>query len=73
MSQVILRRTSNASVSAEEAFALLGGRVVHRSGDNILADVAPEELAALRQKLDGWIVSPQGERIQVPDTRRHIS
>jgi hypothetical protein len=73
MSQVILRRTSAAAVTAEEAHALLGGRVIHRSGDNILADVAPEELSALRGKLDGWIVAPQGERIQVPDTRRHIS
>ena len=76
MSQLILRRTDAAAISAEEALALLGGfphgRVIHHSGNNILADIAPENVAELRQKLDGWIVSPQRERIPVPDTRRHI-
>lgn len=77
MGQVILRRTSAAAVSAGEALALLGaipsGRVIHHGGDNILADIAPEDLAGLQEKLDGWIVAPQSGRIPVPDTRRHIS
>jgi hypothetical protein len=77
MSQVIFRRTNAAAVSAEEALALLGavpqGRVLHHSGNNILADIADEHVAALQEKLAGWIVAPQTERIAVPDTRRHIS
>ncbi|MET0265782.1 MAG: hypothetical protein ABW202_09215 [Duganella sp.] len=76
MSQVILRRTADATVSIQEALALVGAagqaRVIHHSGDNVLVDIAAEELASLQSKLTGWIVSPQGERIPVPDTRRHI-
>lgn len=76
MSQVILRRTADATVSTEEVLALVGtcgqGRVIHHSGDNILVDIAAGELASLQRKLAGWIVSPQGERIPVPDTRRHV-
>ncbi|MGV7208218.1 hypothetical protein ACLB1G_10225 [Oxalobacteraceae bacterium A2-2] len=76
MSQVILRRTPDATVSTEQALALVGasghGRVIHHSGDNLLVEIADGELAALQGKLAGWIVSPQGERIPVPDTRRGV-
>lgn len=76
MSQVILRRTADATVSTEEALSLVGatidGRVIHHSGDNLLVDVAAGELDALKSKLTGWVVSPQQERIDVPDTRRRI-
>ena len=76
MSQVILRRTADATVSTEEALSLVGatvdGRVIHHSGDNVLVDVAAGELDALKSKLTGWVVSPQQERIAVPDTRRRI-
>ena len=76
MSQVILRRTADATVSTEEALSLVGatvdGRVIHHSGDNLLVDIAAGELDALKSKLTGWVVSPQQERIAVPDTRRRI-
>lgn len=76
MSQVILRRTADATVSTEEALSMVGatvdGRVIHHSGDNLLVDVAAGELDALKSKLTGWVVSPQQERIAVPDTRRRI-
>lgn len=76
MSHVILRRTRDATVSAEEVLALLGtashGRVINRSGDDMLVDIAAEQVASLRSKLAGWIVSPQGERIPVPDTRLRV-
>lgn len=76
MSQVILRRTRDATVSAEEAVALVdtaaNGRVINQSGDNMLVDIASEQVAVLRSKLAGWVVSPQGERVPVPDTRRRI-
>ena len=77
MSQVILRRTADATVSTEEALSLVGatvdGRVIHHSGDNLLVDIAAGELDALKGKLTGWVVSPQQERIAVPDTRRRIA
>lgn len=77
MSQVILRRTADATVSTEEALSLVGatvnGRVIHHSGDNLLVDIAAGELDALKSKLTGWVVSPQQERIAVPDTRRRIA
>ncbi|MPQ55978.1 hypothetical protein [Duganella sp. FT27W] len=76
MSQVILRRTADATISTEEALSMVGatidGRVIHHSGDNLLVDVAAGELDALKSKLTGWVVSPQQERIPVPDTRRRI-
>ena len=76
MSQVILRRTADATVSTEEALSMVGatvdGRVIHHSGDNLLVDVAAGELDALKSKLTGWVVSPQQKRIAVPDTRRRI-
>jgi len=77
MSQVILRRTADATVSTEEALSLVGatvdGRVIHHSGNNLLVDVAAGELEVLKSKLTGWVVSPQQERIDVPDTRRRIA
>jgi len=77
MSQVILRRTADATVSTEEALSLVGatvdGRVIHHSGNNLLVDVAAGELDTLKSKLTGWVVSPQQERIDVPDTRRRIA
>jgi len=76
MSQVILRRTADATISTEEALSMVGatvdGRVILHSGDNLLVDVAAGELDALKSKLTGWVVSPQQERIAVPDTRRRI-
>jgi hypothetical protein len=76
MSHVILRRTCDATVSTEEVLALVDtaahGRVINRSGDNMLVDIAAEQVASLRSKLAGWIVSPQGERLPVPDTSRRV-
>jgi len=77
MSQVLLRKTHAATVSVEDAVALVEtagqGKILHRSGDNVLADLDAGSVDALRRQLTGWIVSPQGERIPVPDTRRQIS
>lgn len=74
MSQVLLRKTSAATVSVEDAVALVTsagqGKILHRSGDNVLADLEAGGVDALRRQLAGWIISPQGERIPVPDTRR---
>ena len=53
--------------------ATVDGRVIHHSGDNLLVDIAAGELDALKSKLTGWVVSPQQERIAVPDTRRRIA
>lgn len=76
MTHVILRRTLDATVSAEAAKELVSkaghGRVINHSGDNLLVDIAADEVASLRSKLAGWIVAPQAERIPVPDTRRRI-
>ena len=76
MSQVILLRTSNASVSTEDAAALVSSthesRVLHRSGDSMLAEIDPGELSDLKARLTGWIVSSQGEKIAVPDTRLKV-
>ena len=76
MVQVTLRRKAEATVSCEEAVALVrsltGGRVLDQSGSTVLVEVADEALADLQQKLPGWIVAPQGEKIPVPDTRLKI-
>lgn len=76
MTQVILRRTSNATVSVEVAVALVSagrkGRVLHHSGDNLLADIDPAQLSPLKEQLAGWIVSPQAATIPVPDTRLKV-
>lgn len=53
--------------------ATVDGRVIHHSGDNVLVDIAAGELETLKSKLTGWVVSPQQERIDVPDTRRRIA
>lgn len=76
MGQVLLRRTTKATHSVDEAAALVrtltNARVVGQSGDNVLAEVDAPGIAALQERLPGWIVSPQGEKIPVPDTRRKI-
>jgi hypothetical protein len=76
MGQLILKRSSDAKVSANDAEALLSeqglGRVLHRSGDNMLVDVDAADVTSLQSHLPGWVVSPQGPTIQVPDTRVKI-
>ena len=76
MGQVLLRKTTSATLSVDEAAAfvraLKNARVLGQSGDNMLAEVDAPGLAALHQGLSGWIVSPQDEKIPVPDTRKKI-
>ena len=77
MARLLLRKTSSAAaVSPEDAAQLVCatgcGQVLHRDGNNLLVDVDGADgaaLDALRAQLDGWIVSEQGARIAVPDTR----
>lgn len=76
MSTVILRRSAEDSVSPDEAAELVASlhvAVLHRSGRTMLVDVADEAgVQEIRGTLPGWIVSPQGESIQVPDTRLKV-
>jgi hypothetical protein len=76
MGQIILMRGSAATASADDAEALVralpGGRVLHRGSEHLLVDVGDEHVEPLKVQLAGWTVSPQRERIPVPDTRRTI-
>ena len=73
MIKVILRRSSDDSVSPDEAAGLvqsLNSSVIHRTGQSMLVDVDDESTVdELRGKLPGWIFSLQGPTLQVPDTR----
>jgi len=76
MARLLLRKTASAAVSPEHAEQLVCatgcGQVLHRDGNNLLVDLSDADgaaLAVLRTQLDGWIVSEQGPRIAVPDTR----
>lgn len=76
MTKFILRRTNDASVATEDALAYVGAcskaRVVHRNEHEMLIDIDDTEVASLRSKLEGWIVSEQHGKMSVPDTRRKI-
>ena len=75
MLQVVLRPTDTAQASAAEALSLVAshaGRVINQSGRNLLIELDAAHLDALRESLTGWIVSPQGAPIPVPDTRIRI-
>ena len=74
MATVILRRSANDSPSPEaELVASLRAAVIHRSDRTILVDLGDEtKVDELRGKLPGWVVSLQGPKIQVPDTRLRI-
>jgi hypothetical protein len=73
MSRLLLRKTSCSAVSCDDAEALVraaeNGRVLHRDGDNMLVELEDTSIGPLRDELQGWIVSEQGPRIPVPDTR----
>ncbi|MFZ2318519.1 MAG: hypothetical protein WAW12_01495 [Pseudomonas sp.] len=72
MQRLLLRQTSAASLSPEAVEQLLrasaGASVLSRSGRTLLVDYDPCQLDALREQLDGWIVSEQGPPIPVPDS-----
>jgi hypothetical protein len=76
MYTLILRRASDQSASPDEAaeiLASLKADVIHRSNRTMLVEVFDEARAAeLHDKLPGWIVSPQGPPIQIPDGRLKI-
>lgn len=74
MSQVILRKTKDAAVSAADAITLVTnstnrGRILSHSGNNVLADVPSNQISHLARRLSGWIVSEQTSTVPVPDPR----
>jgi hypothetical protein len=73
MATLILRRAAADAASPDEATGLvasLSASVVHRSERTLLVEVTDEaQVGALRQGLPGWVVSLQGPRIPIPDTR----
>jgi len=76
MNQVVLRRRSDSTLSADDAVnfigTLAGVKLVNRSGDTLLVEAVDADLDRLDAGLPGWIVAPQGPRIPVPDTRRTL-
>ncbi|NML16212.1 hypothetical protein [Azohydromonas caseinilytica] len=74
MVTLILRRCAADAASPDEAAGVVASLpaavVQHRSERMLLVDVADDALVEeLTVRLHGWIVSRQGPRIQVPDTR----
>jgi hypothetical protein len=76
MTTLILRRRDADAPSPAEAAGVvesLPAAVVHRSERMLLVDVANEALVeVLCDRLHGWVVSRQGPRIQLPDTRLRL-
>jgi hypothetical protein len=76
MVQVVLRRRSDCTQSADDALSFIGSlagvTLVNHSGGNLLVDAEDKHLEPLKAGLPGWIVAPQGARIPVPDTRRTL-
>lgn len=77
MSQVILRKTKDAAVSAADAITFVTdvttrGRVLSSSGNNVLIDIPSSEIGNLARRLSGWIVSEQSTTVPVPDSRLRI-
>jgi hypothetical protein len=50
------------------------GQVLHSTDDAMLVDLAhPHDVAAIRDRLPGWMVLEQGpEKVPVPDARLKI-
>ncbi|WP_457325781.1 hypothetical protein [Roseateles sp. P5_E11] len=74
MSQVILRRTKDAAVSAAEAVTVVTdtatcGRVLSQTGNNMLAEVPHTRIGGLSARLPGWIISEQMATVPRPDAR----
>lgn len=74
MSQVILRRTKGAAVSASEAVTMVTdtstrGRVLSQAGNNLLAEVPDTRIGGLSARLPGWIISKQMATVPRPDAR----
>ncbi|HEV7813738.1 MAG TPA: hypothetical protein VGP06_01395 [Janthinobacterium sp.] len=73
MSRFLLRKSSAAAVSPERAEQLLNaagsGKLLHRDGDNLLAEIDAAQLEQLRAQLDGWTLAEQGPKIPVPNSR----
>jgi hypothetical protein len=75
--QVILRRVNADAVAPEVLLEVIRKServsIVHRAGINILVDCEDELPSALTSQLSGWLICPQLERAQVPNTRILIS
>ena len=76
MLKVIVRRPGLDGPSPEEAADVvesLKATILHRGTKNMLVQVA--DMAAvegLRRGLPGWLVSLQGPKIPIPDTRLKV-
>ena len=73
--RVILRQTKQAILPLEKVLLLMrrfnNTRVINHSGANILIETEAVTVVALVEKklIEGWLISPQTDKAQVPDTR----
>lgn len=76
MTTVILRRSAPDSALPEEAHRLVDGMsasILHQDDRTMLVRLGDgTQVAELQGKLPGWVVSVQGPKIQVPDTRLKV-
>jgi hypothetical protein len=76
MRRLLLRQTSQATLSPEQAEGIVRGfrdaAVVARDGKTMLIDFDPCEMDTLRARLGGWLVTEAGAPLPVPDTCLHI-
>lgn len=78
MTMLILRRRDADAPSPDEAAGVVeslpAAAVVRRSERMLLVDVDDDAVVeVLCGRLHGWVVSRQGPKIQVPDTRLRLS
>lgn len=76
MRRLVIRQTSHATLSAEQAENVVHGyadaQIVSRDGRTLLVDFDPCEIESLREKLPGWLVIEQGPPVPVPDHCLHV-
>jgi len=76
MTRVVLRRAEDQAASPDEASRLViacHGSIVDQSGRTMLVEVEDDAaVEQLRDQLRGWVISPQGPKIPVPDTRLKV-
>lgn len=77
MATLILRRRAADAPTPDEAVGVVeslpAAAVVHRSERMLLVSVTDDaQVNLLSGRLHGWVVSRQGPKIQVPDTRLKV-
>ncbi len=76
MRRLVIRQTSHATLSAEQAERVIAGyaaaQIVGRDGRTLLVDFDPCAIEALREQLPGWLVIEQGPPVPVPDHCLHV-